>query len=109
MRNNRPALTRQGNVVRLEQVRETEPHPDRVKHVRQWHIDQALCQDPPIATINVSITESGEIHAVGLAIEPEHAQIMLPELERITTMIRSHQDKCPCAHASNVRQFRLIS
>lgn len=65
---------------------------ERVAKIRQWHQKQANMHSgsESVATLNISITAAGEIQSAGVAIEPEHALIMLPELERLAAMLRDH-------------------
>lgn len=66
-------------------------------------------EDPPVATLNVSITAAGEIHAAGVAIECEHAEIMLPELERLMNMLREHACGAECSERKKIRALQRIS
>lgn len=65
---------------------------ERLAKISQWHQQQADLHagTKSVATLNISITESSEIVTSAVAIEPEHALIMLPELERLTALLREH-------------------
>lgn len=54
--------------------------PERVAKLRQWHIDQAISDDKPVAIINFTLTASGEVKSRAVLVEEEHAQVMLPAM-----------------------------
>lgn len=71
-----------GNVISIDRAG-GQSHPERIERLRLWFLNQAASKDPIEATINFSITESGELHEQAVAVEPEHARILLPALERM--------------------------
>lgn len=65
-----------------------QPHPERIECIKRWHIEQATSvKAVSVATLNISITTDGEIRTATLAIEPEHAVVILSELHRVTTLL----------------------
>lgn len=66
------------------------PHPDRTRVIREWHIEQAVGQQHQAAMLNITLTCDGRIRSTGLGIEPEHAVVMLDELERIRERLRQY-------------------
>lgn len=66
------------------------PHPDRTRVIREWHIEQAVGHQHQAALLNITLTCDGRIRSTGLGIEPEHAVVMLEELERIQERLRQY-------------------
>ena len=56
-----------------------EPHPERLNQIAHWHIDRATQRDT-VALLHIRITSAGFVCTDGVAIEPEHAALMLDEL-----------------------------
>lgn len=67
-----------------------EPHPERIAHLRKWHIDQATIEPPSVAALHIAITADHQIRTAGVALEPEHADVLLAELSRIEDLLRAH-------------------
>ncbi len=67
-----------------------QPHPDRIKLIRDWHADQAQERiEQTVACLNLKITFQGMIYTTGLAIAPSHALIMLSELDSVAKRLRA--------------------
>ena len=62
---------------------------ERTTTIKQWHINQAISDAKPVATLNIAITAQGSIVTQGVCIEEEHAQAMLQELAAITRRIKT--------------------
>jgi hypothetical protein len=77
------------NVKRLR-AREVKAHPERVRKIRDWHLQQAHSLYEPAATLNITITACGQIFTTGLAIEPEHAQVLLTEIDQVQRKLSDH-------------------
>jgi len=58
----------------------TEVSAERVAKLRQWHIDQAISDEKPVAIINFTVTASGEVKSRAVLVEEEHAQVLLPAM-----------------------------
>ena len=56
-----------------------QPHPERLNQIVHWHIDRAAQRDT-VALLHIRITSGGFVCTDGVAIEPEHAALMLGEL-----------------------------
>jgi hypothetical protein len=69
--------------------KEPSPSLERINKIKQWHIDQAIADTKPVATLNLSITACGRIITQGVCIEEEHAQVFLGELHAVITRIQS--------------------
>lgn len=69
------------------------PNPDRIQALRRWHIDQATCDDAPVAALHVSITAGGQIRSSAVSIEPEHAAAMLPVLAQAYRQVQEFAAK----------------
>ena len=77
--------------VQPENIRPViEPHPERLRLISDWHLQQAARPSGEVATLNIAITACGKIRSTALAIEPEHAAIILDELYRLKTQLREH-------------------
>lgn len=81
---------KQATVVRLEVKTIGAPSKKRVQLIRDWYETQATAEHEPVAVLNLAITAAGKIHTAGIAIEPEHALIMLGELEAVAFTLRSY-------------------
>jgi hypothetical protein len=80
---------RNANVASLDLHPHAAVNPERIAHIKRWHIDQATRDDAQsVATLNISITSTGEIRTSTVAIEPAHAQVILGELGHISTLLR---------------------
>lgn len=77
------AREKQQNGVTALHDRVTPPNHERSRLIREWHIEQALGQQHPAALLNITLTNNGRVCSAGIAIEPEHALVMLEELDRI--------------------------
>lgn len=76
------------NVARLD-LQHAPPSPERIAHIRRWHIKQATCDTArSVATLNISITAMGEVRTSTVAIEPAHAQVILGELRRVSALLQ---------------------
>ncbi len=75
------------------------PNPDRTRLIREWHIDQAVGPHYQAALLNITLTCEGRIRSTGLGIEPEHAVVMLEELERIRDRLREYIGTCQASAA----------
>lgn len=64
-------------IVQLEAVT-GQANSERVAKIRKWHIDQAISDSKPVAMINFTLTESGEIESRAILVEEAHAKVMLP-------------------------------
>lgn len=84
-------------VASLEELIGHAPHQARIERIKRWHIDQATSPDPNECAVHVSITSAGEIYSAALAVEPEHAQILLPHIEELAAMLR----ECAARGAAN--------
>lgn len=76
--------------AKLEVIHPPAPDPRRAQLIRDWHRDQASAKNQGVALLCLSITECGQVKTSGLAIEPEHAMIMLGELETVSFTLRSY-------------------
>jgi hypothetical protein len=65
------------------------PSQERIAKIKRWHIDQAVSEARPVATLNISITAAGEIVTQGVCIEQEHAQAFLAELQAVARRIKA--------------------
>ena len=81
------------NVYQLDAQRprsgQLRPHPDRVELIRNWHHEQANPDHVPVACLNITITDCGQVKTSGIAIEPAHAMIFLAELESVSRRLRA--------------------
>jgi hypothetical protein len=68
-----------------------DPKPDqsRIRRIRQWFLSQAAQPEHPVAALSIAITWDGSIIARSIHIDPIHASLMLPELERIANQFQS--------------------
>lgn len=82
--------TPRARVAKLETIQYLAPDPQRVQLIRDWHQAQANAEQQPVALLSLAITDCGKVKTAGLAIEPEHALIMLGELETVTLTLRSY-------------------
>lgn len=64
-----------------------QPHPDRSRRIRAWHIDRATSETRPVAMAAVHITEHGRLHTDTVGIEPEHAHIIAAELRDLASQL----------------------
>lgn len=78
------------NVIAVNQIIPNDRHADRVHTIRQWHIDQAISQTEAVAAFHLAITADGRIKTSGVAIEPEHAMVMLAELDTIRDRLTAY-------------------
>ncbi len=81
--------TQHAHGARLDTVHSFQPHPERIKRIRDWHQAQATAEQVPVALLSMGITDCGQVKTTGLAIEPEHALIFLAELESVTVRLRA--------------------
>jgi hypothetical protein len=65
-----------------------DPHPDRAKRIRQWHIDRATSDTRPVALVAVHITNDGQLRTDAVAVDPEHAAVMAQELIDLAAHLR---------------------
>lgn len=78
------------------------PHPERIQKIRRWHIDEATGETQSVATLNISVTAAGQIRSTAVAIEREHALVILSELGHIKRLLRDF------ARASNTHNHNVI-
>lgn len=71
------------------------PHPERIQKIRRWHIDEATGETQSVATLNISITTTGQIKSAAVAIEREHALAILTELSRVQQLLREFVSDTP--------------
>lgn len=69
--------------------RETDldPHPDRARRIRQWHIERATSDTRPVALAAIHITEHGRLNTDVVGVDPAHAQIMASELRELAQQL----------------------
>lgn len=91
------------------------PHPERIQALRRWHIEQATCEDAPVAAMHVMVTASCKIQSTALAIEPAHAAAMLPALTEALRQVQEFAAKYYTDHpleqpetSSNVVMLRKV-
>lgn len=78
------------NVVALDlRTPAGDPHPERIAYVRKWHIDQATIEPPSVCALHIAITTDHQIRTTGIALELEHADVLLAELSRIEGLLRA--------------------
>jgi hypothetical protein len=63
------------------------PHPDRIASIRHWHIEQAASDPPMVAAIYIAVSADLQVRTSAVAVEPEHAQIILGALDAVTTRL----------------------
>lgn len=80
-------------------------HPERIAHLRRWHIDQATAAPPTVAALHIAITSDGQIRTAGVGVEPEHAAVILTELDRVSERLRDVLDDA----ASTLPQARIAT
>ena len=78
-----------------------EPNPSRINDIRRWMIAAATAPDAPVAGLALTITVSGQIEAAVRGIEPEHADLVLEQLEELCASLRAW------AQANNQPQLPL--
>lgn len=61
--------------------------PKRVNMIRAWHAAQAIQQTNPIAICCITVTECGQVEMNGLGIEPEHASIIIDQLQHLASIL----------------------
>lgn len=66
-----------------------EPHPSRIADIRAWMIAAATAPDAPVAGLALTITVSGQIEAAIRGIEPEHADLVLEQLDELCAKLRA--------------------
>ncbi len=93
--------------AKLEVIHTPKPDPQRVQLIRDWHQAQANAEHLPVALLSLAITDCGKIQTAGLAIEPEHALIMLGELETVTLTLRSYIEARRAALPGNAEVMRF--
>lgn len=98
--------TNRAHVAKLEVINSA-PNADRVQLIRNWHADQAQSDREPVALLSLAITGCGKVHTAGLAIEPEHALILLGELETVTLTLRSYIEARLAALPGNAEVMRF--
>ena len=59
----------------------------RIERIRRWHVDHAIAAED-VAALHFSITAKGDVSITALAIEPEHAAILIPELLEMSRQLR---------------------
>lgn len=84
------------------------PSTARIERIRRWHIDQAAASDPNECAVHLSITSAGEIYSAALAVEPEHALILLPHLEEMVAMLRECAERGAANQGNHIRTLRCI-
>jgi len=87
MTNPKEAKRQSARVALLNQ--DANPNQERITKIKQWHIDQAIADTKPVATLNITVTAAGTIVTQGVCIEKEHAQAMLVELQAVIRRIQS--------------------
>ena len=47
--------------ARLDTVHSFQPHPERIKRIRDWHQAQATAEQVPVALLSLGITDCGQV------------------------------------------------
>lgn len=68
------------------------PHPSRTERILRWHLAQMQSPNTPVAALHLAVTACGQVKTSALAIEPEHALVMLAELDAIRQRLRQFLD-----------------
>lgn len=69
--------------------KETDPNLERIAKIKHWHIEQAISDIRPVATLNLTITSCGTVITKGLCIEEAQAQVLILEMQDIIARIKS--------------------
>lgn len=85
------------------------PEPDlsRVVDIRKWMISQATAQDPPVAGLALTISASGQLDAAVRGIEPEHADLVIEQLDRLRASLQAWADAACAPQSSLCKVFRI--
>lgn len=76
-----------GGIDRRRRETDLDPHPDRARRIRQWHIERASSDTRPVALAAVHITENGRLNTDVVGVEPEHAHIIASELRELAKQL----------------------
>lgn len=81
-----------GQVVNLADRRPgAEPaSAERIEHIKRWHLRQAISPEhTQVAALHLAITSDAQVHVACVAIEPEHAQALLRQLNQVRAQLQA--------------------
>jgi hypothetical protein len=73
----------------LSHIHTPKPNPSRVGDIRRWMLAQAAASDAPVAGLALTISASGQIQAAARGIEPEHADLVIAQLDSLRTSLQA--------------------
>ena len=69
------------------------PNPERLNRVRAYLLRKALGDSSPTAMLTIAISVDGRLQLDAVAIEPEHADAILGELDALRTQLQEFVSK----------------